>query len=127
MIRKLEVGQAMLNRPHVLFLDEPTTGLDPVAKQNVWEHLVDLRGHFGTTIFFSTHNMEEAEDKSDRVAIMNAGKIVVMDTVTELKKKTGSESATLEDAFIFFTGNSLQETGNFREIRRARQAERKRR
>jgi ABC-2 type transport system ATP-binding protein len=123
MIRKMEVGQAMLHRPKALLLDEPTTGLDPVARQNVWEHLFDLRGRFNTTIFFSTHNMEEADEVSDRVAVMNRGKIAATGTAEELKTKTGKPDATLEDAFIFFTGNQLQETGNFREIRKARQTQ----
>jgi ABC-2 type transport system ATP-binding protein len=123
MIRKMEVGQAMLHRPKVLFLDEPTTGLDPVAQQNVWQHLFELRDKSGTTIFFSTHNMEEADEVSDRIAIMNAGKIAVIGTAEEIKAKVGKPGATLEDAFIFFTGNTLQETGNFRDIRRARRIE----
>jgi ABC-2 type transport system ATP-binding protein len=125
MIRKMEVGQAMLHRPKVLLLDEPTTGLDPIARQNVWEHLFELRGKFGTTIFFSTHNMEEADEVSDRVAVMNAGRIAATGTAEELKAKTEQPDATLEDAFILLTGNKLQETGNFREIRRARQIERR--
>jgi len=123
MIRKLEVGQAMLHHPRVLFLDEPTTGLDPIAKQNVWEHLSQLRDQFGTTIFFSTHNMDEASEVSDRVAIMTSGKIAAIGSVDELTEKTGKEDATLEDAFLFFTGNSLSEKGNFKDIRRARQTE----
>jgi ABC-2 type transport system ATP-binding protein len=125
MIRKLEVGQAMLHRPHLLFLDEPTAGLDPIAKRSIWEHLVELRDTFGTTIFFSTHNMDEAEEMCDKVAIMNAGEIAVIGPVSELKEKTGQKDATLEDAFIFFTGNSLQVGGNFREIRRSRQTQRR--
>ena len=125
MIRKMEVGQAMLHRPKALLLDEPTTGLDPVARQNVWEHLFDLRGKFNTTIFFSTHNMEEADEVSDRVAVMNRGKIAATGTAEELKANAGKPDATLEDAFIFFTGNQLQETGNFREIRKNRQNQRR--
>ncbi len=120
MIRKLEIGQAMLHRPRVLFLDEPTSGLDPVAKQNVWEHLLELRDKFSTTIFFSTHNMEEAEEVSDRVAIMDAGKIAVIGSVRELKEMTGKKDADLEDAFIFFTGNLQNDVSSFREIRRSR-------
>jgi len=120
MIRKMEVGQAMLHRPKALLLDEPTTGLDPVARQNVWERLFDLRGKFNTTIFFTTHNMEEADDVSDRVAVMHRGKIAATGTAEELKAQTGKLNATLEDAFIFFTGNKLQESGDFREIRRMR-------
>ncbi len=125
MIRKLEVGQAMLHHPRVLFLDEPTTGLDPVAKQSVWEHLQELRSRFGTTIFFSTHNMDEAQDVAGQIAIMNAGKIVAAGTSPELIAKTGKEGATLEDAFIFLTGGTMQETGSFGDIRRARQRERR--
>ena len=125
MIRKLEVGQAMLHHPKVLFLDEPTTGLDPIARQSVWGHLSELRDKMGTTIFFSTHYMEEADGVSDKVAIMNEGKITAMGSVAELKEKTGKKDATLEDAFIFFTGNTIHETGNFREIRRTRQTEKR--
>jgi ABC-2 type transport system ATP-binding protein len=125
MIRKLEVGQAMLHHPQVLFLDEPTTGLDPVAKRNVWERLLELRKTFGTTIFFSTHNMEEAEEVCDRVAVMNAGKIAALGTVPELKKKVDKKNASLEDAFVFFTGNYFQENGNIREVKRMRQTVRR--
>jgi ABC-2 type transport system ATP-binding protein len=124
MIRKMEVGQAMLHHPKVLLLDEPTTGLDPIGRQSVWKHLFELRDRFGTTIFFSTHNMEEADEVSNRVAVINRGKIVAMGKAEELKAKVGKPDATLEDAFIFLTGNKLDETGNFREIRRARQIER---
>ncbi|HVY67790.1 MAG TPA: ATP-binding cassette domain-containing protein [Patescibacteria group bacterium] len=125
MIRKMEIGQAMLHRPKVLFLDEPTTGLDPVARQNVWQHLSELRQNFGVTIFFSTHYMEEAESVSDRVAVMNLGKLAAIGTTAELKAKTGKAGATLDDAFIYFTGSQLQTGGNFREIRRTRQTERR--
>ncbi len=125
MIRKMEIGQAMLHRPRVLFLDEPTTGLDPVARQNVWGHLLELRKSFGVTVFFSTHYMEEADSVADRVAIMNQGKLAVIGTAGELKTKTGKPEASLEDAFIYFTGSQLETGGNFRDIRRARQTERR--
>jgi len=125
MIRKLEIGQAVLHHPHVLFLDEPTSGLDPVARRNVWKHLLELREQFGTTIFFSTHYMEEAEEVSDRVAIMHLGNIAAIGTIDELKKQTNKKDATLEDAFIHFTGTSIQETGNIREIKRMRATERR--
>lgn len=125
MIRKLEVGQAILHHPHVLFLDEPTSGLDPVARRNVWKHLLELRDTYGTTIFFSTHYMEEAEEVSDKVAIINNGIIAALGTVAELKAQTNKPNPTLEDAFIFFTGASLAESGNFREIKRTRERERK--
>ena len=121
MIRRLEIGQAILHNPKVLFLDEPTSGLDPVAKKSVWEHLVELRDKTGMTVYFTTHNMEEAEEFSDRVAIMNNGRIAATGTVQELKGQTGA-GRTLEDAFIFFTGNALDtHTQNgFREINRMR-------
>ncbi len=125
MIRKLEIAQAILHRPAVLFLDEPTSGLDPIARKNIWKHLLEIRKIYGTTIFFSTHYMDEAEEVSDRVAIMHLGKISAIGTVEELKAKTKKAKATLEDAFIYFTGSSLQETGNFRDIRRTREVERK--
>lgn len=125
MIRKLEIGQAMLHRPPVIFLDEPTSGLDPIARRNVWKHLFELRDIFGTTIFFTTHYMDEAEEACDRVAIMHGGKISAIGSVGELKEKTKKSHATLEDAFIHFTGATLQQSGNLRDIKRARTTERK--
>lgn len=125
-VRKLEIGQAILHRPQVLFLDEPTSGLDPVGKRNVWKHLTDLRDTYGTTIFFSTHSMEEAEEMSNRVAIIHAGALAVIGSASELKAQSKIPNATLEDAFIFFTGSTLQEKGNFQDTKRARAAERKR-
>ncbi len=125
MIRKLEVGQAILHHPPVLFLDEPTSGLDPIARRNVWKHLLELRKLFRTTIFFTTHYMEEAEEVADRVAIMHLGNIVALGTVEELRKKTKKDNATLEDAFIYFTGTAMQEKGNLREIKRMRETEHK--
>lgn len=126
MIRKLEIGQAILHHPPVLFLDEPTSGLDPIARRNVWEHLFELRDRFGTTIFFTTHYMEEAEENCDRVAIMHSGKIAAIGSVSELKEQTKLPHANLEDTFIFFTGATLQEIGNFRDTKLARATERKR-
>lgn len=123
MIRRLEIGQAILHHPKVLFLDEPTSGLDPVARQNVWKHVMELRDHYGATIFFSTHQMEEADEMCDRVAIMNAGKIAAIGTVPDVKQKVGKEGATLEDAFIFFTGAQLEDASSFRDVRRARRTE----
>jgi ABC-2 type transport system ATP-binding protein len=125
MIRKLEVGQAMIHNPCALFLDEPTVGLDPIAKASVWDRLRELRDRLGATIFFTTHNMEEAAEVCDRVAILDRGRIEALGTVKELTDKTGQPGATLEDAFIYFTGNSLKETGDFREVRRTRRTQRR--
>lgn len=125
MVRKLEIGQAMVHHPPVLFLDEPTTGLDPIGRQDVWKNLLELRDTFSTTIFFTTHYMEEADEVSDRVAIMNLGKLAVAGTAAELKEKTNKTDATLDDAFIFFTGGGpILERNNFRDIRRSRATER---
>ena len=120
MVRKLEIGQAFVHNPLVLFLDEPTAGLDPIAKKSVWGHLVDLNKRFGTTIFFTTHNMDEAENVATRVAIINQGRISAIGTPAELEKRTGKRNATLEDVFIFFTGNKLAEEGNIKDIRDTR-------
>ena len=73
MIRRLEIAQAMLHRPAVLFMDEPTVGLDPVARRAVWEHVLRLRDTFGTTMMITTHYMEEADGLCDRVAVMHLG------------------------------------------------------
>lgn len=125
MIRRLEIGQAMVHHPKALFLDEPTSGLDPVARQNVWEHILELRKTYGTTIFFSTHQMEEADAMSDKVAIINMGKIASIGTPQEIKAKTGKKDANLEEAFIFITGTNLKEGGSFRDVRRSRRVERR--
>jgi ABC-2 type transport system ATP-binding protein len=125
MVRKVEIAQAIMHHPHVLFLDEPTSGLDPVARRNVWKHLLKLREEYGMTIFFSTHYMEEAEEVADRVAIMQKGSLAAIGTAEELKKQTKKKNATLEDAFIYFTGTTIQETGNLREIKRMRANERR--
>ena len=126
MIRRLEIGQAIVHRPHALFLDEPTSGLDPVARQTVWQHILELRKSYGTTIFFSTHQMEEADAMSDRVAIMNTGHLAVIGTPQELKARTGKADASLEEAFIFITGTDFKEGGSFRDVRSSRRAERRR-
>jgi len=125
MIRKLEIGQAILHHPMVLFLDEPTSGLDPIARRTIWKHLFELRKKYQTTIFYSTHYMEEAEEVSDRIAIMHVGKIAAIGTAEELKKGSGNAKASLEDAFIYFTGSTLQESGSLRDVKRAREFERK--
>ncbi len=126
MIRKLEIGQAMLHHPPVIFLDEPTTGLDPVARRTVWKHLLELREKYGTTIFFSTHYMEEAEEVATRVAIMHQKKIAAIGTANELKLQSGVKNATLEDAFIHFTGAAMQEGGTFTDVKLARDIARRR-
>ena len=116
MIRRLEIAQSTLHRPRVLFLDEPTIGLDPVARQAVWQHVKGLRDQYGTTIFLTTHYMEEADDLCSRVAIMHAGKVVIIGTPAELKAAVGGTGTTLDEVFVHFAGDTLDSGGSFREI-----------
>lgn len=89
MIRRLEIVQSMLHRPQVLFLDEPTVGLDPLARKAIWEHIRQLRLEHGTTIILTTHLMEEADSLCSRVAIMHRGKLVALGTPAHLKASVG--------------------------------------
>jgi ABC-2 type transport system ATP-binding protein len=122
MIRRLEVAQAVLHRPEVLFLDEPTVGLDPVARKVVWEHLVQLRERFNMTMLITTHYMEEADSLCQRVAIMHLGNIMAMDTPQALKEGVGGPQTTLDDVFTYYTGNTLETGGSFRDTARTRRA-----
>jgi ABC-2 type transport system ATP-binding protein len=119
MIRRLEIAQSMLHRPRVLFLDEPTVGLDPLARHAVWEHIRDLRREFGTTILMTTHDMEEADQLCDTVALMTLGKLVALGRPAELKTALGSD-ATLDDVFIHYTGSSTTERGDYKDAARTR-------
>jgi ABC-2 type transport system ATP-binding protein len=111
MIRRLEIAQSMLHRPAVLFLDEPTVGLDPVAKRAVWARIRALRGEFDTTIFMTTHDMGEANRLCDVVAFMHSGKILAQDSPAELKARLGPE-ATLGDVFIHYAGTPVADAGS---------------
>jgi ABC-2 type transport system ATP-binding protein len=126
MIRRLEIAQSILHRPQVLFMDEPTVGLDPAARHMVWEHIRQLNQDFGTTIFLTTHLMEEADDLCDRVAIMNTGKIAIIGSPTDLKQSIGKGKVSLDDVFIHFTGSQLDMNGgSYRETSRARRTARR--
>jgi ABC-2 type transport system ATP-binding protein len=121
MIRRLEVAQAMLHQPQVLFLDEPTVGLDPLARSYVWTLVKQLREEYGTTIILTTHFLEEADQLCDRVSIMQAGKVVVTGIPSDLKAALNRENATLDDVFIYYTGDQLTTGGtNYREVSRTR-------
>jgi ABC-2 type transport system ATP-binding protein len=91
MVRRLEIASAMLIKPKIMFLDEPTIGLDPSAKKVVWERLTGFKKQHGVTVFFNTHYMDEADLYSDRIAIINRGKIVKQGTAEELKRSLGGE------------------------------------
>jgi len=90
MKRRLEVARGLLHYPKVLFLDEPTLGLDPQTRNRIWEYILELRQREGTTIFLTTHYMDEAE-KADRIAIIDYGKLVAIDTPEGLKKLVGKD------------------------------------
>lgn len=119
MIRRLELAQAMLHRPSVLFLDEPTIGLDPIARHSVWDRLIDLRQSYGVTILLTTHDMEEADQLCDELAIMHAGRIAVAGRPDDLKAAIGPD-ATLDDVFTKHSGRSLEEGGSYRNVRQTR-------
>ncbi|HEY9151842.1 MAG TPA: ATP-binding cassette domain-containing protein [Anaerolineales bacterium] len=120
MIRRLEVAQSFLHHPRVLFLDEPTTGLDPTARRVVWEHVERLRDDYGTTILLTTHLMEEADQLCNRVAIMHLGKVAAIGTPAELKASIGGKGTTLDDVFIYYAGSKIEAGGTFRETSRTR-------
>ena len=125
MIRRLEIAQSMLHRPTVLFLDESTMGLDPVARKGVWEHIERLRADYGTTIFLTTHDMEEADGMCSRVAIMHLGKVVAVGTPAQLKASLDENGATLDDVFVHYAGYVLESGGTYREVSRTRRVARR--
>jgi ABC-2 type transport system ATP-binding protein len=95
MMRRLEIGQVLVNRPRVLFLDEPSIGLDPVAKRMVWDYIERLRSEFDATILLTTHDMNEADHLCDRIAIMNGGKIAVIGPPVKLKTELGGDIVSI--------------------------------
>src|SRR6202012_3977670 len=101
MKRRLEVARALLHKPKVLFLDEPTIGLDPQTRNHIWTFIRSLSTEQNVTVFFTTHYMEEAERVADAVAIIDHGKIIAQDSPEALKEQTQGRS--LEDAFIALT------------------------
>jgi ABC-2 type transport system ATP-binding protein len=120
MIRRLEIAQSMMHRPKVLFLDEPTVGLDPIACKTVWEHIRQLRKEYNTTILMTTHFMDEAEHLCNRIAFMSRSKLVITGTPQGLKDSIGKPDATLEDAFIHYTAETLSEGNDYKNVSRER-------
>ena len=119
MIRRLEIAQSMLHRPPVLFLDEPTVGLDPVARHAVWQHLREMRTQFGTTILMTTHDMEEADELCEMIAIMHRGRVAAVGSPASLKTQVGAH-ANLDDVFIHFAGGAVDEGGSYVDSARTR-------
>jgi ABC-2 type transport system ATP-binding protein len=123
MLRRLEIATALLKQPRVLFLDEPTVGLDPTARRLVWERLELLRAEAATTVLVTTHQMEEAERQCDRIAVMARGAIAALGSPGELRRRYGVPA--LEDVFTEVTGGRLEEGGSFRDVRAGRRRTRR--
>lgn len=126
MIRRLELAQALVSAPRLLVLDEPTIGLDPVARAAVWEYIHNLCSTTGMTVLVTTHSMEEADRNCDQIAFMHRGRIRGTGTPAELRSAVGSD-ATLEDAFRAVTGDTLggDMGGGIRDVRTVRQVVRR--
>jgi len=129
MIRRLEIAQSMIHRPRLLFLDEPTVGLDPLARGAVWDYIRRLRTEFGMTIFLTTHYMEEAESLCGRVAIMHLGALSALGSPKELEEAVaadlGGDHITLNEVFAHYTGGELDSGGNYRDTSRVRRTARR--
>jgi len=107
MKRRLEVARALLHNPRILFLDEPTIGLDPQTRNHIWSYIQRLSKDAGVTVFFTTHYMDEADRVANEVGVIDHGKIVAQASPAELKERT--KCANLEDAFIALTGHAIRE------------------
>jgi ABC-2 type transport system ATP-binding protein len=107
MKRRLEIARGLIHHPKILFLDEPTLGLDPQTRNHMWEYISELNKTEGITVFFTTHYMQEAEKIANRIAVIDHGKIISSGTLEELLKQTDTKS--LEDAFLKLTGNIIRE------------------
>jgi ABC-2 type transport system ATP-binding protein len=109
MKRRLNIGIALMSRPRLLFLDEPTVGIDPQSRNNIFEFVNQLNDA-GTTVLYTTHYMEEADHLSDRIAIIDHGQIIAIGTSRELKQRWGDpEQLTLEEVFLNLTGRGLRD------------------
>jgi ABC-2 type transport system ATP-binding protein len=109
MKRRINLAIALMDNPRLLFLDEPTVGIDPQSRNHIYENILGLQKK-GMTILYTTHYMEEADRLCNRIAIMDAGQIIALDTPYQLKSQIGSpEKVTLEDVFLKLTGRSLRD------------------
>ncbi|MET7571167.1 ATP-binding cassette domain-containing protein [Streptomyces sp. NPDC005492] len=132
MVRRLELAQALVSAPRLLILDEPTIGLDPIARTSVWEHINAVREATGMTVLVTTHYMDEADQYCDRVGLMHRGRIRALGTPTQLREGLGERRRadgapatdplpTLEDVFRDIAGSGLEDqSGGFRDVRSTR-------
>ncbi|RSN02277.1 ABC transporter ATP-binding protein [Streptomyces sp. WAC 01325] len=134
MVRRLELAQALVSAPRLLILDEPTIGLDPIARTGVWEHIGAVRAATRMTVLVTTHYMEEADQYCDRVGLMHHGRIRALGTPTELRQRLSERRGapvtdplpTLEDVFRDIAGSGLDESsGDFRDVRSTRRTARR--
>ncbi|MDE1924627.1 MAG: ATP-binding cassette domain-containing protein [Patescibacteria group bacterium] len=109
MKRRLEIARGLLHHPKIIFLDEPTLGLDPQTRNHLWQYLEKLNEEEGITVFFTTHYMDEADRVAQHIAVIDHGQIIATGSGEELKKQTGTQ--TLEDAFLKLTGSEIREEG----------------
>ncbi len=109
MKRRLEIARGLLHHPKIIFLDEPTLGLDPQTRNLIWEYIKEMNKREGVTVFFTTHYMEEADRAAERIAIIDHGKIMSTGSPAELKHQT--KTSNLEDAFLAITGTAIREEG----------------
>ncbi len=107
MRRRLEVARGLLHTPKILFLDEPTLGLDPQSRNQLWAHVRNLNATEGVTVFLTTHYMDEADRAAHRIAVIDRGRIVAQGSPKELKEQTGTDS--LEGAFLALTGTTIRD------------------
>jgi ABC-2 type transport system ATP-binding protein len=117
-------GYENLLRPAILFLDEPTMGLDPVARHAVWDRLRDLRRDYGMTVLITTHDMEEAEALCDELAILHAGRVAVVGQPAGLRAALGAD-ASMDDVFAHYAGGEIREGGDYRDAAQARRTARR--
>jgi ABC-2 type transport system ATP-binding protein len=113
MRRRVEVARGLVHSPKILFLDEPTTGLDPVSRVDVWEMLEKIQGERQLTILLTTHYMEEADRLCDRIAIIDHGRLITLDTPGKLKASVphSNEETSLNDVFAYYAGRGLTDAG----------------
>jgi ABC-2 type transport system ATP-binding protein len=109
MRRRVEIARGLVHEPRIFFLDEPTTGLDPVSRIAVWEMLQKIKSQRDLTVLITTHYMDEADKLCDRIAIVDHGELKALDTPARLKASTPGEHVTLDDVFIYYAGRALRD------------------
>jgi ABC-2 type transport system ATP-binding protein len=119
MVRRLELAQALVNHPRLLILDEPTIGLDPIARSSVWDLIAELREQSGMTVLLTTHYMDEADGLCERIALMHRGRIRAIGSPAELKAAIGPD-ASLDDVFRHHAGDLPDDQARLRDVRSTR-------